>query len=138
MSNLTDEAREARNAYYRKYRAEHKDKVRETNRKYWEKKKMAAKIKKLVEEPEECGFCLGFFDDSKDWKNIADWKVSDFPLLVASVSISTNGELELYVTDGNENRAFYKKLNYCPMCGKQFVKVKAKPVDCTDAYLRGL
>ncbi len=39
---MTDQAREARNEYYRKYRAEHKEQQRETKRRYWEKR--AAKL----------------------------------------------------------------------------------------------
>lgn len=34
-------AAQARNEYYRAYRAKHKDKVREYNRRYWEKKAAA-------------------------------------------------------------------------------------------------
>ena len=35
---LSDEAREARNRYLREYRARNKEKVKEINRRYWEKK----------------------------------------------------------------------------------------------------
>ena len=38
MDNLTDRGIEARREYYRKWRARNKDKIRETNRRYWEKK----------------------------------------------------------------------------------------------------
>jgi len=34
----SEEAREAQREYYRKWRAQNKEKVREKNRKYWEKK----------------------------------------------------------------------------------------------------
>ena len=34
---MTDEAREARNAYYRKYRATHKEQQKEIKRRYWER-----------------------------------------------------------------------------------------------------
>ena len=44
---LSPEAREARNAYRRKYYREHKDRIIETNRRYWERKaaKMAQEAK---------------------------------------------------------------------------------------------
>lgn len=35
---LSEEARQARNAYGREYRRKHPEKVREYNRNYWEKK----------------------------------------------------------------------------------------------------
>lgn len=35
---LSEKAREERNRYVRAWRAANKDKVRETNRKYWEKR----------------------------------------------------------------------------------------------------
>ncbi len=34
---MTDQARKARNEYYRRYRAEHKDQQKEIKRRYWEK-----------------------------------------------------------------------------------------------------
>ena len=33
---MSPEARQARNEYYRRWRAEHKDSVKASNRKYWE------------------------------------------------------------------------------------------------------
>lgn len=41
MDNKVDlgkAAKEARNAYYRQYRAANKDKIREYNQRYWERK----------------------------------------------------------------------------------------------------
>lgn len=38
MSYISEKAREARNAYQRKWNREHPDKVREHQRRYWEKK----------------------------------------------------------------------------------------------------
>lgn len=38
MQALTEKARRARNEYMRKYRAKNKEKLREYNRRYWEKK----------------------------------------------------------------------------------------------------
>ncbi len=38
QKNLDAIAREERNRYAREWRAKNKDKVRETNRKYWEKR----------------------------------------------------------------------------------------------------
>ena len=35
---LSEKARAARNQYVREWRANHKDRVRETNRKYWERR----------------------------------------------------------------------------------------------------
>lgn len=42
--DFTDAAREARRAYYREWRKNNPDKVREKNRRYWEKK--AAQIER--------------------------------------------------------------------------------------------
>ena len=47
--NLTEEARQARNAYQRKYRKENRDKIREIENRYWENK-----AKKAMEKP-NCG-----------------------------------------------------------------------------------
>lgn len=41
-------AREARNAYYRQYRANNREKIKEINRRYWEKKANAAQRAKEV------------------------------------------------------------------------------------------
>lgn len=38
MENLTDRGIEARREYYRNWRAKNKDKIRENNRRYWEKR----------------------------------------------------------------------------------------------------
>ena len=35
---IEERAREERRAYYRQWRAKHRDKVRESNRKYWERR----------------------------------------------------------------------------------------------------
>ena len=51
MEKLTEEAKEVKREYYRAYRAKNRDKMREANRRYWERK--AAKRKKKEEE-EEC------------------------------------------------------------------------------------
>lgn len=40
---MNEAARKAVNAYNRKWRAEHKDRVKEYNRRYWEKKAKAEK-----------------------------------------------------------------------------------------------
>lgn len=46
--SVSEEAKAARREYYRRYRAEHPEKVREANRRYWEKKanKAAKQAKK--------------------------------------------------------------------------------------------
>lgn len=38
----SEEAKAARREYYRQYRAKHPEKVREANRRYWEKKALEA------------------------------------------------------------------------------------------------
>lgn len=38
---MSDEARKAQNEYTRRYRKEHPERVREWNRRYWQKKAMA-------------------------------------------------------------------------------------------------
>lgn len=38
MKKLSETARQARNAYTRAWRARNKEKVRETNRQYWERR----------------------------------------------------------------------------------------------------
>ena len=43
---MTEEAREARRQYYRKYCAEHKEQRRESQRKYWEKKSTQAALER--------------------------------------------------------------------------------------------
>ena len=45
---ISEEAREARNRYYREYRAKNREKIREINRRYWEKK-VADKCRKEEE-----------------------------------------------------------------------------------------
>ena len=41
MTKTADEARKARNAYYREWRKKNRDKVRETQLRYWKKKAAA-------------------------------------------------------------------------------------------------
>ncbi len=55
-NQIGDRARELRNAYYRKWRREHKESVRESTRRYWLRKAEAA----LAEEKD--GGC----DESKE------------------------------------------------------------------------
>lgn len=43
ITKLSEEARKQRAEYYRKYRAEHKEEIRESNRKYWEKRAAKAR-----------------------------------------------------------------------------------------------
>ncbi len=38
MSSLSDAAKEAKRQYYRDYRAKNKEKIQETNNRFWEKK----------------------------------------------------------------------------------------------------
>lgn len=38
MNELSEQAKAARKAYYKEWRAKNRDKVREKNRRYWEKK----------------------------------------------------------------------------------------------------
>ena len=38
MNELNKQAREAKNEYYRRWRAKNPEKVKESNRKYWERK----------------------------------------------------------------------------------------------------
>lgn len=45
---MTEQARAARNEYYRRYRAEHKEQQREIKRRYWERR-----ATKLAAEKEE-------------------------------------------------------------------------------------
>lgn len=55
---MTPEAREKRNAYMRKWRAENPDKVRRNNERYWERK--ARKGNELKEwRCDDCGKLLG-------------------------------------------------------------------------------
>lgn len=42
-NNLSDKAKEARNAYYRQYRAKNRERIRSINKRYWEKKADAVK-----------------------------------------------------------------------------------------------
>lgn len=54
MNNTTKKAREARNAYQRKWNKKNPDKVREYQRRYWERK--AAELEaeeRSAEKPEE-------------------------------------------------------------------------------------
>lgn len=37
MEKMSESAREARNKYYREYRAKHPEKVKAQNRKYWQR-----------------------------------------------------------------------------------------------------
>ena len=48
--NMNEEARNARNAYYRAWRAKNPDKVRKSNERYWSKK--AAEMSAVGEEVE--------------------------------------------------------------------------------------
>ncbi len=45
---MTEQAREARNEYYRRYRAEHKEQQREIKRRYWERKAAVRAAEKEV------------------------------------------------------------------------------------------
>ena len=121
MPNLSDEAKEARNAYYRKYRAEHKDKVREMNRKYWEKKK-SSHIAPISEE--KCKYCIDFFYGNGDITatNIIEFPIPNFTELVEEVRITDEGSLNVFVWDGNTSIEPQVKINYCPMCGRKLVK----------------
>lgn len=47
---MTVSANEARKAYYREWRKKNPDKVRETNRRYWEKKAAQAAAAAALEE----------------------------------------------------------------------------------------
>ena len=51
MVTLSDQAKAAKREYHRAWRARNKDKVREINRRYWEKK--AAEKAKVNDEPAE-------------------------------------------------------------------------------------
>lgn len=44
---MTEEAKEARREYHRRYRAAHPEKVREQNRKYWERRAARLKAERL-------------------------------------------------------------------------------------------
>lgn len=47
-AQLTQKAREARNRYYREWRKRNKDKVKESNKRYWERKaKKEGEVKEL-------------------------------------------------------------------------------------------
>ena len=46
---MNEEAKKARREYYRKYRASHPDKVREQNKRYWERR-----AAREAEKREEC------------------------------------------------------------------------------------
>lgn len=46
MNNLSEQAREERNAYVRQWRSKNRDKVAATNKRYWEKR---AALKKEAE-----------------------------------------------------------------------------------------
>lgn len=47
---MSNEARQVRNAYQRKWRANNKDKVAEINRRYWERKASSAMKKRSAKE----------------------------------------------------------------------------------------
>lgn len=53
MNELSDEAKAARREYQRKWRAENGDKIRESNRRYWERK--GAATPKPKQEPAQTG-----------------------------------------------------------------------------------
>lgn len=53
VENMTDAAREARNAYRRQWAAAHPDKVREWQRRYWEKKAQQAEAEALAQEADD-------------------------------------------------------------------------------------
>lgn len=55
---MSPEARKKRNAYMRKWRARNKDRVRQYNKRYWEKQKAASDIQ-LNEWRCDCGKLLG-------------------------------------------------------------------------------
>lgn len=143
VSQLTDEAREARNAYMRKWRAEHKDYVREMNRKYWEKKKEEKEMAKQIYNDEFhadlrarvrkhrdktaaenlCEYCVPFYDEDKDSKDLMEASITQFPHLAAQIWINLDGKLELWVGDDNGTaKTFEAKIKFCPMCGKRLVK----------------
>ena len=53
---MTEEARQARNEYARKWRAEHKENVKRINQRFWEKKAREARAAAAApsgEDPEE-------------------------------------------------------------------------------------
>lgn len=50
---MTDQARAARNEYYRRYRAEHKEQQREIKRRYWEKRAARLAAEKEVQNDAE-------------------------------------------------------------------------------------
>lgn len=52
MAKTADEARKARNAYYREWRKKNPDKVRATQMRYWEKKATEAAAKEQPEKGE--------------------------------------------------------------------------------------
>ena len=52
MKQLTEEAKEAKRQYYRAYRAAHPDKVKEANRRYWEKRAQQKIVKEVQHEQE--------------------------------------------------------------------------------------
>ena len=53
---MTDKAREARNQYAREWRAKNRDRVREINRRYWEKKACEASREATEERKvQSCG-----------------------------------------------------------------------------------
>lgn len=59
---MTDAAREARNAYRRKWAAEHPDKVREWQVRYWNKKAAQAEAEAKAQEKDNAqggGGCNG-------------------------------------------------------------------------------
>ena len=55
MSTLSDEAREARNAYLREWRHKNKDKVKAQKDRYWEKKAREARNEASGHDPESSG-----------------------------------------------------------------------------------
>ncbi len=47
-NKLSDKAKEARNAYYRQYRAKNRDRIKVINQKYWEKKAGKLDVKEVA------------------------------------------------------------------------------------------
>lgn len=52
LASISDEAREAQRAYFREWRKKNPDKIREKNRRYWEKKAEKAKQEEQQDDTE--------------------------------------------------------------------------------------
>lgn len=77
MSELSDEAIAARREYQRKWRAENGDKIRESNRRYWERKG-ATTTPKPKQEPAQAGevyrLNLKLDGDLREYLSYEAWK----------------------------------------------------------------